>query len=303
MDQLANIQDYARQAAQAVTKFRSGTNPHWNDSYLNMGAQLMSSLMANDQQLALWNLNNEYNSPVEQMKRFKEAGLNPMLAYTQGTPGNSSSPAGYTAPNYDLHPHKDFLTQVQSANEIIGMISNMANNVAGIIDAGLGIQLKKNEVVDSNFNRSLMNYAFPYEPGNTPRLNYANGNIQNILNPMSDKFDPMAFLAFQKRGQLPGFLNTWYTSDLQRLGLIESNALTKYKKEYQAWYNEHLAPLFERYQEGKATSAEVQAALDQYNQTAVEMLPPELRGILQPIVDFLGPFFKFIFKSSKFTRR
>lgn len=31
---------------------------------------------------------NKYNSPLEQIKRFKEAGLNPNLAYGQGTPGN-----------------------------------------------------------------------------------------------------------------------------------------------------------------------------------------------------------------------
>lgn len=31
---------------------------------------------------------NEYNSPVNQMARFKAAGLNPNLVYTQGNPGN-----------------------------------------------------------------------------------------------------------------------------------------------------------------------------------------------------------------------
>lgn len=39
--------------------------------------------------LADWNMQNEYNSPNAQMKRYKEAGLNPNLIYGQ---------AGYTAP-------------------------------------------------------------------------------------------------------------------------------------------------------------------------------------------------------------
>lgn len=34
----------------------------------------------------------EYNSPESQMKRYKEAGLNPHLIYGQGTPGNQVAP-------------------------------------------------------------------------------------------------------------------------------------------------------------------------------------------------------------------
>lgn len=43
---------------------------------------------------------NKYNSPVEQMKRYEEAGLNPALIYGNGTSsaGNQSSIAKYEAP-------------------------------------------------------------------------------------------------------------------------------------------------------------------------------------------------------------
>ena len=34
---------------------------------------------------------NEYNSPVAQMHRYAQAGLNPNLVYTQGNPGNQTS--------------------------------------------------------------------------------------------------------------------------------------------------------------------------------------------------------------------
>lgn len=37
--------------------------------------------------LADWNMMNQYNSPAEQMKRFKEAGLNPRLIYGQMNEG------------------------------------------------------------------------------------------------------------------------------------------------------------------------------------------------------------------------
>jgi len=38
----------------------------------------------------MWHMNNEYNKPIMQMQRFKEAGLNPHLIYGQGNSGNSS---------------------------------------------------------------------------------------------------------------------------------------------------------------------------------------------------------------------
>jgi len=41
--------------------------------------------------LNFWNLQNEYNSPQSQMKRFQEAGLNPHLIYGQGNSGSAGS--------------------------------------------------------------------------------------------------------------------------------------------------------------------------------------------------------------------
>jgi len=43
-----------------------------------------------------WEMQNEYNSPAQQMQRLKEAGLNPNLVYGKGAVGNSASqPAPY----------------------------------------------------------------------------------------------------------------------------------------------------------------------------------------------------------------
>lgn len=64
------------------------------------GAQQKSSNMsiarfqaeANERYLDKYN---EYNTPANQMKRFKDAGLNPHLVYGQGSPGNQSAPLQY----------------------------------------------------------------------------------------------------------------------------------------------------------------------------------------------------------------
>lgn len=42
--------------------------------------------------LNMWNLQNEYNSPTQQMARIRAAGLNPNLVYGNGVTGNSSGP-------------------------------------------------------------------------------------------------------------------------------------------------------------------------------------------------------------------
>jgi len=44
-----------------------------------------------DHNLKLWNMQNEYNSPKQQMKRLKEAGLNPSMIYGQGNAGQTAS--------------------------------------------------------------------------------------------------------------------------------------------------------------------------------------------------------------------
>jgi len=41
--------------------------------------------------LEFWNMQNEYNSPQSQMKRFQDAGLNPHLIYGRGDSGSASA--------------------------------------------------------------------------------------------------------------------------------------------------------------------------------------------------------------------
>lgn len=73
----------------------------WDDAAILGGSAIVSYLgnrytqkqqqKAIDKQIA-------YNSPVEQMKRFKAAGLNTALLYGQVADGNQSQPAG--VPDY-----------------------------------------------------------------------------------------------------------------------------------------------------------------------------------------------------------
>ena len=52
---------------------------------------MMLARYQNQENLAQWNRQNQYNLPEKQMQRLRQAGLNPDLMYSNGTVGNSMS--------------------------------------------------------------------------------------------------------------------------------------------------------------------------------------------------------------------
>lgn len=79
----------------SLSKALGGAGASW--SSLTPGGAL-DTLMGKDTMreqnefnLQMWNLQNEYNKPINQMRRYEEAGLNPLLIYNQGNPGNATS--------------------------------------------------------------------------------------------------------------------------------------------------------------------------------------------------------------------
>ena len=52
--------------------------------------QTQENEKAYQRSLHMWNLQNEYNSPTQQMARLRSAGLNPNLVYGSGVTGNSA---------------------------------------------------------------------------------------------------------------------------------------------------------------------------------------------------------------------
>lgn len=61
--------------------------------------------------LEMWNKQNDYNSPVNQMARFKDAGLNPNLMYGQGSPGNATQLPKYSAPTMQYNVQSGDISQ------------------------------------------------------------------------------------------------------------------------------------------------------------------------------------------------
>lgn len=88
----------------------------------------------NEYNYKMWQEQNAYNSPAAQMARYQEAGLNPMLIYGQGSPGNASSAP--TAAGMDL---KQEPTAVQT-------LGNAVRSVGGIMSEYLGLRKQVQEL-------------------------------------------------------------------------------------------------------------------------------------------------------------
>lgn len=78
--------------------YQSARTSRWNTER-TIAAQKEQAELAYQRQVEMWHLQNQYNSPQQQMERFGAAGLNPHLIYNQGGPGNANSTPSYQAPN------------------------------------------------------------------------------------------------------------------------------------------------------------------------------------------------------------
>lgn len=86
--------------------------------------------------LDMWNRQNVYNSPVEQMSRLKDAGLNPNLMYGNGSSstGNATGMPEYKANRSEIaHYNGDFGIQ-QVANSVSNGINSYINTQRQLAD-------------------------------------------------------------------------------------------------------------------------------------------------------------------------
>lgn len=94
----------------------------------NAKAQYKYNKLLQDQAFAhnvdMWNRQNEYNTPANQMARLKSAGLNPNLMYGQGNVGNAGSPPQYDAPSVTPHLEPFQIPQISVIETIQKLMSN-----------------------------------------------------------------------------------------------------------------------------------------------------------------------------------
>lgn len=84
-------------------------------------------------QEAMWNKQTEYNSPVSQMTRLRDAGLNPNLAYGQIADSKMASVPTISSPSVDpvvYHPVNRVMDTLASYQQVKNMqVLNAKNNI------------------------------------------------------------------------------------------------------------------------------------------------------------------------------
>lgn len=67
-----------------------------------------NAVFANNMAIANWQMENEYNTPANQMKRLQEAGLNPNLVYGNGADATAGQIGKVGAPQAPNAPYQDY---------------------------------------------------------------------------------------------------------------------------------------------------------------------------------------------------
>lgn len=253
---------------------------NWPDSQIDAAYQIALSEIANAHEIEMWEMQNRYNTPAAQMARFAEAGLNPMLVYQQGNPGNASSAPGTHVPNVRLTPNADKQAEINNVLNIISAVSGAIGQVFGTIDQGLDLAIKQNDLRWSNFQVSGAKHILGNNWVNNPI--YDPSVISADLDPSNPLFNPQGFAALSRLG-----LTNYYPKSIT----AEANAeLVGKRTEYQDWYNSQYAPLLEEFMQGKLDIQDFEKKQTEYQQQMLEMLPPWARALIVPIFDYIRPF-------------
>ena len=163
-------------------------------NYLNYRYQSRLAEQQNKYNLEMWNLQNEYNSPQAQMKRFEEAGLNPMLIYNQGNSGNASSAPQMVTPEAPQFS-KDMRDLAQAFN-IEGLKTAIANRKkaeADAKDAGVNAErnhreLRAEEIIGTKYTFDPSTGMFVVRPTSSDGQLIVNPSAYYANRLLSDQF-------------------------------------------------------------------------------------------------------------------
>jgi len=163
---------------------------------ISAGSAIVNSIIQNRNV----NKQNEYNSPEAQMQRFRQAGLNPALIYSQGNAGNMAS-ANYSSPTPDV----DLGKGIAGAMNVLSTFQDLKVKGANITNtnAQTANLIKQNSLLDTEQAKYNADIAYTnQQTANARSMNdqiIANTKYRNTLNqiaaaklPYADAMEAMA---------------------------------------------------------------------------------------------------------------
>lgn len=150
----------------------------------------------NQYNLEMWNMNNEYNSPQAQMRRYEEAGLNPALLYGNISPGNSSAPPVKSVPQ--APDVSKSMRELGQAFNIVGLKEAIANMHRAQAEARRA-KADADDAESNNRAQELLQWDYNFDP--------ATGQYIRNTGLERDVYPPVQA---QARGKLMRFLQDNY---------------------------------------------------------------------------------------------
>lgn len=135
--------------------------------------------------LEMWNRQNDYNSPLNQMSRFEAAGLNKNLIYGQGTSGNAVQMPKYNAPTlqYNYKPPVNTSGMLQSYQDMQLRQAQIDN-----VKASTNTQITENALKALNVDYyNMVNQYRAAEAANKPLIQIENKKRLILENEMFKK--------------------------------------------------------------------------------------------------------------------
>lgn len=116
----------------------------------------------------MWNKENEYNLPVNQVQRYRDAGLNPALMTGQVSSGNTNAPTSFN------NPGKDY--------SYIGRMSQAFNDAVSMVSMFKDMQIKNSQKESIDADTNLKNIRAQTEAEwNSVRLAQAYEQLKQIV--------------------------------------------------------------------------------------------------------------------------
>jgi len=122
-------------------------NSYYGREAFGREKELMNDMFTKD--LEMWQRQNAYNTPKQQMKRLKAAGLNPALMYGKGTTGNANQMPGAKFNNLEPYYQATDLAATTAA----GVQLSLANSQKQVLKSQALANIAKAGLDDANKNR------------------------------------------------------------------------------------------------------------------------------------------------------
>lgn len=239
----------------------------WSDSTKEQYFNMLNAEQANEHELEMWRLNNEYNTPANQMQRMLDAGINPAAAYGQVSSGNSSSAPG--THKTDSTKWHDFSDRIQLGQFAVNTVNDFIKTVGDVINNLVGMPEQFNRNRSSSYQAELLSRELSgYD-------NFRNDLLHTSMPEWQRVVDSGLHKNYTDLGD-GWFVQNYRLHDPASLKYIRDFIDVSQRQETRDWYKsyrQHMESMFENEEDMIQYEKEMKKWLNDYKRT----LPPEAR--------------------------